>query len=76
MTTHRGTSAPPSASFFISIIVTTPALQIINIIMGFAILALEYPLPLLKGTALHRSLALRVVLYTFNSFTNCTCMHA
>jgi hypothetical protein len=31
-------------------------------VLGLTIVALEYPIPVLKGTAIHRSIALRVVL--------------
>lgn len=30
-------------------------------VLGFSITALEYPVPILKGTALHKSFGLRVV---------------
>lgn len=35
------------------------------------VLALEWPLPFLKGTALYRSYAVRMVAYAVLSFTNC-----
>jgi hypothetical protein len=52
----------PKVAIFITIIVKFPIMQIVTMVLGFVIIALEYPLPVLKGTALHRSLALRVVL--------------
>lgn len=39
-----------------------PALQIINLVMGLFMFALEWPMPLLAGTALHRSLEFRLVM--------------
>ncbi|KAL9053688.1 MAG: hypothetical protein Q9162_004639 [Coniocarpon cinnabarinum] len=40
-----------------------PVLQIVNMVCGFFILALEYPLPLLAGTGLHKSIEARLALY-------------
>jgi len=36
-------------------------------VLGFTMVALEYPIPVLKGTAIHRSIALRVVLLIFQA---------
>lgn len=55
---HR---APNSASIFVAIIIKVPIIPIFTILMGFTLLALEWPLPLLKNTTLHRSLILRPV---------------
>lgn len=52
----------PKVAIFITIIVQFPIIQIVTMVLGFLIIALEYPLPVLKGTVMHRSLALRVVL--------------
>ncbi|OJA11016.1 hypothetical protein AZE42_06443 [Rhizopogon vesiculosus] len=57
-----GLQPSPKVAIFITIIVKFPLIQIITMVLGFIIIALEYPLPVLKGTALHRSIALRVVL--------------
>jgi len=38
-----------------------PVLQIINLIFGFIMLAWEWPLPLLAGTSMHRSIEARLV---------------
>jgi len=57
-----GLQPSPKVAIFITIIVKFPIIQIVTMVMGFFMIALEYPLPVLKGTALHRSLALRVVL--------------
>jgi hypothetical protein len=40
-----------------------PILQIINIILGIVALAWEWPLPLLAGTGLHRSIEARLIIY-------------
>ncbi|OAX37404.1 hypothetical protein K503DRAFT_719819 [Rhizopogon vinicolor AM-OR11-026] len=57
-----GLQPSPKVAIFITIIVKFPLIQIITMVLGFIIIALEYPLPVLKGTALYRSIALRVVL--------------
>lgn len=57
----------PRARVFIAIIVKVPFIQIMSMIVGLLILALEWPLPPLKGTQLHRSIPLRVVLLSFQS---------
>jgi hypothetical protein len=53
---------------FIAVIVEAPVLQIIAMVMGFFMLMLEVPAPFLKGTAIHRSLILRVVGLLFQTF--------
>ena len=58
----------PNASFFITIMVKAPVIQILSMLMAFAIVALEYPAPFLKGTSLHRSLAVRVVVLLAQAF--------
>ncbi|MCJ1271850.1 hypothetical protein MMC22_011755 [Lobaria immixta] len=40
-----------------------PVLQIINLLLGILCLAWEYPLPWLAGTAMHRSIEARLVVY-------------
>jgi len=55
-------------AFFIDIMVKTPVIQIISILLGLTILALEYPAPFMKGTAAHRNLITRVVLLVFQVF--------
>ncbi len=57
-----------NVTFFISIIVKAPVIQILSMLLAFAIIALDYPLPLLKNTSIHRSLAVRVVLLLFQAF--------
>ncbi|KAK1250577.1 hypothetical protein MKX08_010580 [Trichoderma sp. CBMAI-0020] len=39
-----------------------PVLQIINLIFGIAMIALEWPLPLLAGTSIHRSIEFRLAI--------------
>ncbi|QYS99071.1 hypothetical protein H0G86_006219 [Trichoderma simmonsii] len=39
-----------------------PILQTINLVFGLAMLALEWPLPLLAGTSIHRSIEFRLAM--------------
>ncbi|KAG1799743.1 ATP adenylyltransferase-domain-containing protein [Suillus plorans] len=57
-----GLQPSPKFSLFINVIVKYPIVQIGTMALGFIIIALEYPIPILKGTAIFRSIALRVVL--------------
>ncbi|KAG1746300.1 ATP adenylyltransferase-domain-containing protein [Suillus occidentalis] len=57
-----GLQPSPKVAIFITVIVKFPIVQIVTMVLGFLIVALEYPIPILKGTAIHRSIALRVVL--------------
>jgi hypothetical protein len=44
-----------------------PVLQIMNLILGFSGIAMEYPLPLIAGTGLHRSIEARLVMYPLSA---------
>ena len=57
-----------NVAVFIDIIVKAPIVQILSMILGFGILALEYPAPFLKGTSLHRSLVVRIVVLLLQAF--------
>lgn len=48
--------------------VKTPFVQFLTMVFGFVIIALEYPLPLVKGSPIHRSIPLRIVLLVLQSF--------
>ncbi|KAF5380466.1 hypothetical protein D9615_004623 [Tricholomella constricta] len=56
------------AAIFISIIVKVPVVQILTMLLGMFIIALEFPLPQLKSLAIHRSIVLRIVLLLFQTF--------
>ena len=45
-----------------------PIVQITTMVLGFIIVALEYPFPLVKGSPIHRSIPLRIVLLVLQSF--------
>lgn len=51
------------ASVFNGLVAPLPVIQIINLLDGIVILALEWPLPFIKDKALHRAFALRFALY-------------
>jgi len=57
-----------NVSFFIDIIVKVPVVQILVMFHGFALLALDYPLPVVKRMAIHRSFALRIVMLLGQAF--------
>jgi hypothetical protein len=63
-----GLQPGPTSAFFVTLILKAPVIQITSMFLGLAILALDFPLPMLKGTRIHRSLVLRVVLLLFMSF--------
>lgn len=58
----------PNVYMFITVIVKFPFVQIITMVLGFIMIALDYPLPVLKGSSIQRSLPLRVVLLILQSF--------
>jgi len=58
----------PNAVFFITIIVKTPLVQILSIILGASILAIELPLPQVKQFSLYRSIVGRIVVLLFQVF--------
>lgn len=53
---------------FITIIVKAPIVQLFSMILGFGIVALDYPAPFLKNTSVHRSFVLRVVVLLLQAF--------
>ncbi|KAI8993866.1 hypothetical protein BD414DRAFT_411933 [Trametes punicea] len=57
-----------SDSFFVAIIVKAPVVQILSMILGFVYLALDYPAPFVKNTAIHRSFPIRIVLLLLQAF--------
>ncbi|KAL6310409.1 hypothetical protein BKA93DRAFT_755966 [Sparassis latifolia] len=56
-----GIQPSPKVAVFITLIVKVPVIPIISMLLGFAMIALEYPAPFLKGTALHRSIIVRII---------------
>ncbi|MCJ1374041.1 hypothetical protein MMC20_005271 [Loxospora ochrophaea] len=44
-----------------------PVLQIINLLFGITIAAWEWPLPLLSGTAVHRSIEARLIVFPLSA---------
>jgi vacuolar-type H+-ATPase subunit I/STV1 len=63
-----GMQAPPSAAVFVTLIVKIPLIQVAAMLLGFTLLALEWPLPLLKSTSIYRSFVARIVLLLFQTF--------
>jgi hypothetical protein len=56
-----GLQPSPQAAVFIMVIVKVPIVQIISMIIGFWLVALEFPLPQLRQTRIHRSFVVRIV---------------
>ncbi|KAF7321789.1 hypothetical protein MKEN_00700700 [Mycena kentingensis (nom. inval.)] len=63
-----GLQPSKGSAIFITLIVKFPIIPIFTAIIALVNLAIENPLPLLKGTGLQRSLALRVVVLFFQAF--------
>ncbi|KZT29031.1 hypothetical protein NEOLEDRAFT_1160702 [Neolentinus lepideus HHB14362 ss-1] len=55
-------------AIFITLIVKAPIIQILSMILAFVILAIEFPLPQLKGSSIHRSFIVRVPLLLLQAF--------
>jgi len=68
-TVHKpgGIQPSPNVDLFITLIVRAPVIQIFAMIVGLIIIALEYPLPFIKGRAIHRSIILRIVMLVFQT---------
>lgn len=63
-----GMQAPSRDAFFIMAIIKAPVIQLISIVLAGFIITLEFPLPYLKGTKIHRTIALRVPLLLVQAF--------
>ncbi|KAJ3566520.1 hypothetical protein NP233_g6952 [Leucocoprinus birnbaumii] len=65
-----GLQPGPAAAPFVTIIVKAPVLQIFAVLMAFFMLALEWPLPLMRKLPIYRNLVVRIVLLFFQAFIN------
>ncbi|KAL7281425.1 hypothetical protein ACG7TL_004738 [Trametes sanguinea] len=63
-----GVQPANSDALFVDIIVKAPVIQILSMLLGFVYLALDYPAPFLKNTAIHRSFPIRIVLLLLQTF--------
>ncbi|GAA5822599.1 hypothetical protein JCM10212_000328 [Sporobolomyces blumeae] len=63
----HGLIPSPRVDFFLKAVVNFPVFQIVNVILSLATILLEWPVPGLAGTPLHRSFSLRIVLYSVSS---------
>jgi len=63
-----GMQAPKSAAIFITLIVKAPIVQVIVMVTGLTLLALEWPLPIIKKMSIHRALVLRPILLLIQTF--------
>ena len=60
--------APSRDAVFITLIIKAPVIQLLSIVLAGFIIALEFPVPYLKGTKLHRAIALRIPLLLVQAF--------
>jgi hypothetical protein len=63
-----GLQPSPKAAIFITLIVKVPIIQMIAMALGFFMIAIDFPLPQLKSSAIHRSIPLRIVILFFQTF--------
>jgi len=63
-----GIQPSPNAAIFITLIVKAPVIQILTMLTAFFMIALEFPMPQLKGTVIHRSIVLRIVMLVMQAF--------
>jgi len=62
-----GIQPSPKAAVFITVIVKFPIIQSIAIFLGLLFILLEFPVPPLKGSVIHRSFILRIVFLVFQA---------
>ena len=60
----------PSGAPFVAIIVKAPVVPIFAMVLGMLLIAIEWPLPLFKNTAIGRSFTVRMLLLLFQTFLN------
>jgi hypothetical protein len=63
-----GLQPSAGAAVFVTMIVKIPVIPIFAIVIGAVMLMIDFPAPFIKGTAVHRSLVLRIVLLFFQAF--------
>jgi len=63
-----GLQAPPSSAIFVTVIIKAPVIQLISLVLAGFIIALEFPVPFLKGTRFHRSIVARIPLLLVQAF--------
>jgi len=63
-----GLQPSPKVSGFITAIVKVPIIQIITMMIAIFMVALEFPLPQLKGTRIYRSFVFRIVVLIIQAF--------
>ena len=60
--------ASPQNAGFVTVIVKAPVIQILTMIVALFMIALEFPLPQLRGTMIHRSFVVRIVMLLVQAF--------
>jgi len=63
-----GIQPTPGQAVFVTLIVKNPIIQIFAMLLGLILLAIEFPIKPVRGTAINRSFALKIVLLLFQTF--------
>jgi len=63
-----GLQPSPNSAIFITLIVKAPIIQILTMLIALFMIALEFPMPQLKGMMIQRSIVLRIVMLTLQAF--------
>jgi len=63
-----GLQPSPNSAIFITLIVKAPIIQILTMLTALFMIALEFPMPQLKGMMIQRSIVLRIVMLTLQAF--------
>jgi len=63
-----GIQPAPGASVFITLIVKAPIIQIFAMLLGIAMISLEYSAPGVKTLGIYRSFVVRIVMLIFQAF--------
>ncbi|TFK54508.1 hypothetical protein OE88DRAFT_1203568 [Heliocybe sulcata] len=63
-----GLQPSKSNAVFITLIVKAPIIQLFAMLLAFAILAMEVPLPQLKGSSFHRNFVVRIPMLLLQAF--------
>jgi len=66
--TQKGIIPGPNSAFFEDIIVKAPVVQILALIIGLFMVALEWPMPPMKRLPIYRSLVFRIVMLVLQAF--------
>ena len=66
-----GYQAANGAAIFVTMTIKIPVMQILSMILGILLLAIEYPAPPLKDLSIRRSFVFKTVMLLFLTFFTC-----